>query len=126
MQPAVSTGVGMRLVPSVDDGPIERRLQPNLGLEEVRALADLESGLLAALTQAHSAGPGDALARHQKARELSDDPVEPSASVEQVILVGAVRGTLAVGVVLVETDPAAEGMAGPLPRNGHDGIPSLV
>src|SRR5215213_1745918 len=125
MQPAVSTGVGMRLVPSVDDGPIERRLQANLGLEEVRALADLESGLLAALTKADSAGPGDDLARHQKPRELGDDPVERCAPVEQVILVRAVRGSFAVGVVLVETDRAAQGMAGSLRRNGHDGIASL-
>src|SRR5829696_9610747 len=104
MQPAVSTGVSMRLVPSVDDGPIEGRLQANLRLEEVRALADLESGLLAALSKPHSAGPGDDLARHQEARELGDDPVERCAPVEQVILVRAIRGTLAVGVVLVETD----------------------
>jgi hypothetical protein len=43
MQPSVLLRVRVRLVPGVDDGPLERGLQAYLDLEEVGALADLEA-----------------------------------------------------------------------------------
>ena len=41
VEPAVALGVGVGLVAGVDDGPLERGLQPDLGLEEVGPLAEL-------------------------------------------------------------------------------------
>jgi hypothetical protein len=38
VETAVLLGIGVGLVPGVDDGPLERRLQPNLLLEEVGPL----------------------------------------------------------------------------------------
>jgi hypothetical protein len=43
VQAAEAVGAGVRLVPGVDDRALERRLQADLDLEEVRALADLET-----------------------------------------------------------------------------------
>ena len=43
VQPPVLLRVGVRLVAGVDDRPLERGLQPDLDLEEVGALADLEA-----------------------------------------------------------------------------------
>ena len=97
--------VGVRLVAGVDDRPVERGLQPHLSLEEIRPLADLETGSLAGLTHTYSTGSGDHLPR-DKGGELRDNPVEGCAALQQVVLVGAVRGTLAVCVVLVEPDRA--------------------
>ena len=43
MQPAVLLRVRVRLVPGVDDRPLQRRFQADLDLEEVGPLADLEA-----------------------------------------------------------------------------------
>ena len=67
VQSAMPARVGVRLVAGVDDRPVERGLQPNLSLEEIRALADLEAGSLAGLTHAYSTGSGDHLPRDEKA-----------------------------------------------------------
>ena len=42
VQPAVAVRVGMGLVPGVDDGALQRGLQANLLLEELRPLGQLE------------------------------------------------------------------------------------
>ena len=42
VQPPVPLGVGVRLVARVDDRALQGRLEPDLGLEEVRALRELE------------------------------------------------------------------------------------
>ena len=52
VQAAVLLGVGVRLVAGVDDRPLERRLEADLDLEVVGALADLEAVLAAVLADA--------------------------------------------------------------------------
>jgi hypothetical protein len=42
VQPPEALGVGVRLVAGVDDGPLERGLQPDDLLEELGPLGDLE------------------------------------------------------------------------------------
>ena len=42
VEPAEALGVGVRLVAGVDDGPLERRLEPDDLLEELGPLRDLE------------------------------------------------------------------------------------
>ena len=46
VQPAVLVGVGVRLVAGVDDAALERGLQPDLDLDVVGALGQLEAGLV--------------------------------------------------------------------------------
>ena len=63
VQPAVLLGVGVRLVPGVDDGPLERGLEADLGLEEVGALAEIWKSPCSALFSAPDlAGAGEHLA----------------------------------------------------------------
>ena len=73
VQPAVLLGVGVRLVAGVDDRPLERGLQPDLDLEVVGALADLEAVLAAVLADADPAGAADHLAADEERREVPDD-----------------------------------------------------
>ena len=58
--------------------------------------------------EAHPTGADDHLSRDEKGRELGDDSIKRRAALQQVVLVGSVRGTLAVGVVLVEPDRAPQ------------------
>ena len=52
VQPPVLVRVGVRLVAGVDDAALERGLQADLDLDVVRALRQLEPGLVAARTHA--------------------------------------------------------------------------
>ncbi len=61
VQPAVLVRVGVRFVPRVDDAALERGLQPDLDLDVVGALRELESGLLALGPDADPTGSGDHL-----------------------------------------------------------------
>jgi len=49
VQPAVLLGVAVRLVAGVHDRPLERGLEPDLDLDVVRTLRDLEAVLVALL-----------------------------------------------------------------------------
>ena len=73
VQPAVFVGVGVRFVAGVDDAALERGLQPDLDLDVVGALGQLETGLVAGLPDADPAGAGDHLAGHQKRGQAGDD-----------------------------------------------------
>lgn len=59
---AVLLGVGVRFVAGVDDGALEGRLQADLDLEVVGALAELEAVLVSVLADADAARSGDDLA----------------------------------------------------------------
>src|ERR1039457_502593 len=91
------SGSGVRFVPGVDDGPLERRLQAHLDLEEVGPLADLEALVPAVRTPAHPARPADHLPGHEEWRQVPDDVGERGGPVHQVVLVAAVRSALIVG-----------------------------
>src|SRR6202012_3195371 len=58
---------------------------------------------------------------------VAHDVGERGGPPHQVVLVGAVRGALVVGVVLVELDRRGAGDGrGPFGRFGHDPLPRLV
>ena len=100
----VLLGIGVRLVPGVDDGAGVHRLQADLGLEEVGPLGDLVLGVLEVVLRPDLARAGEDLARDQERHHVLDDPREGAAAVHEVVLVGAVAVALGVGVVLVDED----------------------
>ena len=112
VQPAVEVGHGVRLVAGVDDRPLQGRLEPDLDLEEVAALADLEPRRPGVLPDADAPRAAHHLARHEERDEVADDVAERRLPAHQVVLVGAVRGTLAVGVVLVQVHAGAPARGG--------------
>lgn len=127
MEPAVLLGVGVGLVPGVDDGALERRLQADLDLEVVGALADLEAVLVAVLPDTDPARARDDLARDEERRQMAHDVRERRLPLHEVVLVRAVGGTLVVGVVLVEVDRLGAGDGGrPLGGLRHDPFTGLV
>ena len=127
VQPAVLVGVGVRLVAGVDDAALERGLQADLDLDVVRALRQLESGLVARRTDPDPPRTRDHLARHQERRQAGDDRRERGLPRHQVVLVRAVRGALAVDVVLVQLQLGRAGHAGDVARGGlHHAFTRLV
>src|SRR4029077_15550245 len=73
VQPTVLLRVRVRLVPGVDDGPLERGLQADLDLEEVGALADLEARAAAVGADADPAGTADDLPGVEERDQEPDD-----------------------------------------------------
>ncbi len=117
MQPAPTAGVGMRLVPGVHQRTPHRGLQAGDGLEEVGALGQLESGSITGLAEADPSCAGEHQPGHQERQHALHDPIPRRRPVEQIVLVVAVRGTLAVGVVLEHPHRR------PQPLAGRDGSP---
>ena len=109
VQAPVLLGVGVRLVAGIDDRALERGLEPDLDLEEVGALADLEPGRRAVLADTHPTGAGDDLAGDEERGELGDDIGERGRPAHEEVLVGSVGGALVVSVVLVQVDAVATG-----------------
>ncbi len=127
VEPAVLLGVGVRLVPGVDDGPLQRGLQADLDLEVVRALADLEAVLAAVLADSDASRAGHDLSRDEEGGQVAHDLREGGLPLHQVVLVRAVGGALVVGVVLVEVDGLGPGqLGGPYGGLGHDPLAGLV
>ena len=72
-------------------------------------------------------GAGEHLPGHEERDQPADDVDERRLPVHQVVLVRAVRGALAVGVVLVQLDRLGAGHAGRAAgRLGHHLLPRLV
>ena len=94
VQPAVLVGVGVRLVAGVDDAALEGRLQADLDLDVVRALAELEALGLAGRPDADPAGAGEHLTGGEERGQPGDDRRERGVPAAQVVLVGAVGGAL--------------------------------
>ena len=118
----------MGLVTGVDDGAFEGGLEADLLLEEVGPLGDLEHHLGRPVLGADLAGPGEDLTGHEPGDHVADKGREGDRPVDQVVLVGAVRVALAVGVVLVDDDLLTGGQqtAGGLHRTGQYPFPGLV
>ena len=118
----------MRLVARVDDRPLQRRLEPNLDLEEVGPLRDLEAVLATVLADANATGTHNDLTRDEEGRQMPHDVGERRLPAHQVVLVTAVRRTLVVGVVLVELDQARawNGRGRMVRSSGHHALPRLV
>ena len=142
VEPAVLARVGVRLVAGVDDGPLQRRLEAHLLLEEVGALGDLEVDGVATHALhlgAHLAGTAEDLAGDEVRRRVCDEAPERQGPRQHVVLVAAVALPLAVGVVLVDDDLLAgrhEGrrhphaaeedlLAGPVVEERLQGRPAL-
>jgi hypothetical protein len=128
VQAAVLLRVGVGLVARVHDRPFERCFEPDLGLEEVRPLRDLIRNVSTAGGTAEEAGAGEDLAGHEERHDVVRDLRERHGPVHEVVLVGAVGGALAVGVVLVDDHAAAAGhdLGGPRDRRLEDPFPRLV
>ena len=120
VEASVTLRVRMRLVSRVDDGALERGLQAHFHFEEVRTLRELESSLLPLLTAADASGPGKNLARDEEGSEVAHDVGEGRTPSHEVVLMTPVRGTLVVGVVLVELNSEGTGARGCLSSVGHD------
>ena len=90
VQPAIEIGHRVWLVPRVDDGPFESRLQADLDLEEVRPLGDLEPGGCRVLADANPARATHHLAGHEERDEVVADVGERRRPGHQVVLVGAI------------------------------------
>ena len=102
VESAVALGIGVRLVAGVDDAALERGLESDFDLDVVRALRELVAGFVAGLADADATRAGDDLTRGEEGREAPDDRGEWRVATHQVVLVGAVRRTLSVDVVLVQ------------------------
>ena len=131
VQPSVAVRVGVRLVPGVHDGALERRLEAHLFLEELGPLGQLEVHLGAVVGGGLGTdlpGPGEDLAGHEMRGDPGHDPVERGGPVHQVVLVGPVRVALPVRVVLVDDQPGAVvgGQVGGLHRADEDQLPGPV
>ena len=127
VQPAVAVGIGVRFVAGVDDAAFERGLQPDLDLDVIGALGQLETGLVAGGPDADPAGAGDDLPGHEKRGESGDDGRERRLPGHQVVLVRPVGGALAVDVVLVELQFRGARHAGDMPGGGlHHTLAGLV
>ena len=109
----------MGLIPGVDDGPLERGLQADLALEEVRALGQLETVRATVHSDADPAGATHHLTHHEEGRQVLDDVKERGPPGHEVVLMGPIGLPLAVGVVLVEIDSRRH-RAQPLDRLAHD------
>ncbi len=109
-------------------GRFKRRLEPDLFLEEVGALADLVVDRVGAVLGADLARAGEHLPRHEPRNEVAHQHRERHVAVDEVVLVTAVRVALAVAVVLVDDDLLARGQqpAGRVHRAGEDALPRLV
>src|SRR5439155_14491825 len=75
-----------------------------LGLQEVRALGDVEVAVRDVVLGADLAGAGVELAAHEERHQVLDDAGERHLAVHQVVLVGTVGVALGVRVVLVDED----------------------
>ena len=127
VQPAVLLRVRVRLVAGVDDRSLQRGLEAHLDLEVVGPLAELEAVVAAVLADADPPGAADDLTAHEERREVAHDVGERRRAPHQVVLVGAVRRPLVVGVVLVQDDRGAAGqLAGSPRRVEHHLLPRLV
>ncbi len=95
----------MGLISGIDDWTLEGGLEANLFLEEVGSLSDLEVDVLPTVLRPDLARSREDLPRDQKRRGVADDIAKWSLPRQKVVLVGALRIALAVGIVLVERDP---------------------
>ncbi|SLD36553.1 Uncharacterised protein [Mycobacteroides abscessus subsp. massiliense] len=102
MQAPVLVGVGVRLVAGIDDAALERCLQAHLDLDVVGTLGKLEARIVTGRPDAHAARSGDDLARDEERGQPGNNRGERCLTIHQIVLMSAVRGTLAVDVVLVQ------------------------
>ena len=104
VQPTVLRRIGVRFVTGVDDGAAQGRLEAHFGLEEVGTGRDLEALALAFTADADASRTAQDLSGDEEGNEACHDVVEVRGPVDEVVLMGAVGGSLGVRVVLVQVD----------------------
>ncbi len=105
VESAEPLGVGVGLVPGIDDRALQGRLEPDDLLEEFGPLGDLEvdrGGIERRRLHPDLARAGEDGARDEVRHHAFDHPGERDGPVHHVVLVAAVGVALAVGVVLVD------------------------
>ena len=102
MKPPEALGVGVRLIPRVDDGPRSRGGRGHPFPDVIGALRDREGGPLGGLEEL--ARPREDLAADQERYEDVQHLLEVSLAEYQVVLMAPVGVAGRVGVVLVEED----------------------
>ena len=110
MQAAVLLGVGMRLIPGVDDRPGPGRGAGDAFPDVLGPLGQAEGGRLGSLQ--HFAGAADQLTGDQEGQQHVGDPGEFPGPHDQIILVASVGVACRVGVVLEQVDIAADALVG--------------
>ena len=108
VQPAVELGVGVRLVPGVDDGPGPGGGGGDALPDVVRPLREREGGAVRGLQDL--AGTGDQLAGHEERDQDFREPGEFPAARDEVVFVAAVGVPGGIGVVLEQVDRAVEAL----------------
>jgi hypothetical protein len=127
VQAAIFLRVGVGLVAGIDDRALERGLEPDLDLEEVGTLADLEAVLPAVLAQSDPPGAGYHLPADEERRQVAHDVGERRCPRHQVVFVAPVGSALVVGVVLVELDRlGTRDGSGVVGRHLHDPLTGFV
>ena len=127
VEPPVFDGIGVRLVPRVDDRPLHHRVEIHQRFEEVRPLRDLIDGRRRLIFRPDLAGPRINQARHQERHEGARDAFEGDGAGHQVVLVIPVAVALAVRVVLVDEQTAGPPHLLHRPhRGGEDTVPRLL
>ena len=125
VQSAKPLGVGVRFVTGVDDRALQGRLKSHDLFEEFGARTQLEEWI--ALQRglglgAHLAGAHNDLTRDEMRHHGAHDVVELDVTTHEIVLVGAVRVALAIGVVLVERNSLGrfDQFVGDRERASHD------
>src|SRR5439155_25281744 len=102
VQAAVPLGVGVRLVPGVDDRPATGGGRRNALPDVFGPLADAIHGATRGLQ--HLSGTADELPRDQEWDQHVGQPAELPVPADQVVLVAAVGVAGGVGVVVEQVD----------------------
>ncbi len=128
VQPAILRRIGVWLVPRVDDRAFQRRLEPDLFLEEVTPLRDLVVDGGPSVLRPYLAGPREDLPSDQETGHVADYRSERDIASDQVVLVRPVGIALAVGVVLVNEHPLCRRHGSPRHGDGpsHENFARLV
>ncbi len=129
VEPPVALGVGVGLVPGVDDGPAPGGGRRDPLPDVLCPLRQAEHGSPRRLEEL--AGTGVDLAGDEERDQRVDHPLEVAVAAHQVVLVAPVRVPGGVGVVLEEVDlPADALLLQPLLGRGQqalqDPLPRLV
>ena len=104
MEPAVATGVGVRLIAGVDKRPAVHGVDAYEHAEEIGALRNLINAQLADRTfgfDAHFAGPRKDLARDEERQNTRYDSIPGQVAAHQKVVVTTITVSDEIGVVFV-------------------------
>ena len=102
VQTAPLRGISVRLVAGINDAAVEGRLQRDLLLHIISALRNLKSWFGTVLFQAHPTSARDDDARYEKWDERLREYLKVGVARILIVLMRAIRCTLAINVIFVE------------------------